>query len=646
LGLEIPQQRMDVWKRRLELLSKRLERLDHAQEADAAVLLKACDYALRFREIYRESDFEKLEEMLQLAETRINSLADADTDPAWLWQAGNQVRGYRSSVDGSPQPFGLVLPEGLSKDDSVPLYVWLHGRGDKITDLHFIHERLQKKGQISPPGAIVLHPFGRQCIGYKSAGETDVMEAIDFVCQEYPIDQDRIVLMGFSMGGAGVWHLAAHYSQRFCAASPGAGFAETARYQRLKPEDYPPVYEQILWRVYDVPGYVRNLFQLPVVAYSGENDKQIQAARVMEEAFASEGGRLQHLIGPGMGHKYHPDTLREILNRMATAAQAAAKMQANPLADSELFIQSPHQRYARHEWLTIDGVDQQYGDTRADASRIEGTWKLTTRNATRLTVDASHQQAPQQQVEIDGQILAVNQGVLNRWQLSGGDKWEKVDAFPSIRKRPGISGPIDDAFLEPFLVVEPSLSSDEEELDQWVKCELKFLKERWASLFRGELPTKLDRDVTDADMARYHLVIWGTPSSNLLMKRLVRQRPVGSEANSSSQSGKPGEFFIPGFTWNHERVGFGDGYQASEHIPALIYPNPLNPDRYVVINSGPTFRPAHDRTNSLQNPHLPDWTIFSLAQPRNAESAGQVVEAGFFNDQWKIDKNLSWKASD
>ena len=82
---------------------------------------------------------------------------------------------------------GLVLADGWATSKKpLPLYVWLHGRGDKSTDLHFICERLDKNGEVVPANAIVVHPFGRQCVGYKSAGETDVIEAIDFVCQNYP----------------------------------------------------------------------------------------------------------------------------------------------------------------------------------------------------------------------------------------------------------------------------------------------------------------------------------------------------------------------------------------------------------------------------------------------------------------------------
>ena len=156
---------------------------------------------------------------------------------------------------------GNISDLDLSKP--VPLVVWLHGRGDKTTDLHFL-ERCAAKHQAfggllgEQTDAIILHPFGRQCVGWKHAGEVDVFEAIDAVKRDFPIDPNRIVLAGFSMGGAGAWHIGAHYREEFCAVIPGAGFAETARYNNLKPEDFPPKLEQTLWGLYDVPVYRRN----------------------------------------------------------------------------------------------------------------------------------------------------------------------------------------------------------------------------------------------------------------------------------------------------------------------------------------------------------------------------------------------------
>jgi hypothetical protein len=71
-------------------------------------------------------------------------------------------------------------------------------------------------------------------------------------------------------------------------------------------------------------------------------------------------------------------------------------------------------------------------------------------------------------------------------------------------------------------------------------------------------------------------------------------------------------------------------------IPSLIYPNPLNPERYVVLNSGLTFRESHSSTNSLQNPKLPDWAIINIQTPPDDEKPGHAEAAGFFSESWQL----------
>jgi hypothetical protein len=75
---------------------------------------------------------------------------------------------------------------------------------------------------------------------------------------------------------------------------------------------------------------------------------------------------------------------------------------------------------------------------------------------------------------------------------------------------------------------------------------------------------------------------------------------------------------------------------ASTHVPALTYPALKSPGFEAVINSGLTFREAHDKTNSLQNPKLPDWAILDITQPPSAETAGKVLAADFFDDRWQV----------
>jgi hypothetical protein len=125
-------------------------------------------------------------------------------------------------------------------------------------------------------------------------------------------------------------------------------------------------------------------------------------------------------------------------------------------------------------------------------------------------------------------------------------------------------------------------------------------------------------DVTADDLARYHLILWGDRQSNLVLSSVLtsEQFPI---------------------RWNTTSVAVGaTKFPASHHVPVLIYPNPLQPSRYVVVNSGMTFREGHDRTNSLQNPKLPDWAVLDISERPTAEAAGRVVLTDFFDERWRL----------
>lgn len=589
--------------------------------ADVEVLGKAVALALRHNELYSKKEIPRAHEVMRLASQRLEQLQD-DKSP-WATARGLVVRGYRSSIDGSAQPYGLVIPDTVDLTRPLPLYVWLHGRGDKTTDLHFIHQRLHSVGRIQPPEAIVLHPFGRQCIGFKSAGEIDVLEAIEHVKSQYKIDSNRIVLMGFSMGGAGAWHLGAHYADRWVALSPGAGFAETAEYNRLSPAEFPNKREQTMWRLYDVPNYTRNLFNLPVVAYSGEVDKQIQAAQVMERAFGEHGRTLKHIIGPGTGHKYHPDSLKQIMALM----QHAEKQGLNRRPD-RVTLQTRTLRYNRMFWVAATGLKEHWLDSRVDA-RLSGDpvtgdpqVSLTTRNITRLRLDPWPRMAGAT-ITIDDQTLTVPAAhKLAYVDLARRDAWRIVTRSPQLKlaKRPQLQGPIDDAFMAPFLVVTPTGKSKHARVQKWIDFELPHFQSRWLALFRGRVRIKADVDVTAGDIGQYHLVAWGDADSNQLLRRAMSAPDIK----------------LP-IRWTNDAVEVGtERFASDQHLPAFIYPNPLNPTKYLVVNSGPTFREGHDRTNSLQNPKLPDWAVIDLTEPPSDLAPGKIVAADFFDEAWQL----------
>ena len=85
------------------------------------------------------------------------------------------------------------------------------------------------------------------------------------------------------------------------------------------------------------------------------------------------------------------------------------------------------------------------------------------------------------------------------------------------------------------------------------------------------------------------------------------------------------------------RITLGEKtFPADHHAVVMIYPNPLNPNRYVVLNSGFTFRQADHKTNSRQIAKLPDYAIIDLTTPPDDKVPGAIPAAGFFNESWQL----------
>src|SRR2546427_8131952 len=200
-AIKVPAARLEALRNELERLERQSRSVaEHAFAADLDVFLKAARFALVNEEFYNDKDPEKVEWAFRQAAERLEQLR-ARTTP-WTRRRGTTVRGFRSAVDGSLQPYALTIPERLDLGKPAPLYIWLHGRGDTTTDLHFIHQRSTRGPQFplkDPVDAMILEPFGRQSLGWKSTGEIDVFEALAEVKKQYAIDEDRIVLTGYSM---------------------------------------------------------------------------------------------------------------------------------------------------------------------------------------------------------------------------------------------------------------------------------------------------------------------------------------------------------------------------------------------------------------------------------------------------------------
>jgi dienelactone hydrolase len=593
---------------------------------DAQICHKAVDWALRYHEFYQSNEVATARQLLTEGMARVKALREGQVP--WASATGLVVRAYVSKIDGSVQPYGLVVPPSYRPETAhkFRLDFWLHGRGEQLSELAFIGDREKNRGEFTPADTIVLHLYGRYCNANRFAGETDLFEALDSVRSRYPIDENRLVVRGFSMGGASCWQFATHYAGLWAAAAPGAGFTETAGFLHLYPpgSSRPDGYEQKLWHLYDSVDYAANLFNCPVVAYSGEIDGQKQAADMMALALAEEGMTMTHIIGPQTAHRYHPAAKVEINRRIDSIA--AKGRDPMPL---KVRFTTWTLRYNQMEWITVDGLDRHWERARVDANLdlAANTVQLTTTNVSGLTLSMAPGFCPldntrRPQVNLDGQMLEAPPVVSDRsWTAHfrrQQQQWAVTESTeePGLHKQHGLQGPIDDAFMDAFLMVRPTGQPMNETVGAWAAAEMDHAMDSWRRQFRGEARLKSDTDVSNADIAANNLVLWGDPQSNRLLARIAAQLPIRWDAQGVHTPRKD--------------------YPADQHVLVLIYPNPLNPKRYIVLNSGFTFREFDYLNNARQTPKLPDWAIVDLSVPVSARLPGGITEAGFFDEQWKL----------
>ena len=540
------------------------------------------------------------------------------------------VRGYVSKIDGSVQPYGLKVPVSYLTGDDKPrrLDFWLHGRGDTLNEIAFIDGQSRAGGTFLPDDAFVLDPYGRFMNAFKFAGETDVWEGLDHAAKHYPIDRNKLAMRGFSMGGAGAWHLGAHHPDKFASVNPGAGFVDVKNYQKLGDKlDTIPWWEQKLWNLYDPLACPINLANSTLVAYSGEDDAQKAAADLMEAALLKDGVKMTHIIGPKTGHSYEKDAKVVVAKLVDEATNKGINHQPKKvtLVTHSLKFNSAH-------WVTIDAMEKQWEEARVDAEAMEKAVKVSTRNVALLSINLPartlRSEGPfQPKVLIDGQEVVERfsyQSDARPWKIQlqrTGGTWAVFHAQTEDRyvlaKEHDLQGPIDDAFMDSFVMVRPTGQPLNAAAGQWAKTELAEAAFHWRRYFRGEPRVKDDSAITDDDIKNSNLVLWGDPSSNKLLARIADKLPI---------------------KWNGKTIQVGGkSFDATKHAPAFIFPNPLNPSRYVVINSGFTFPQFAGASDSFQTPKLPDWAILDLSVPLAERTGGKgVVAADFFGEKWEV----------
>jgi hypothetical protein len=596
--------------------------------ADAEVYLRAVESIVKHNEFFHKDSTDWTLEALDRGLWRARFLSGEEMP--WLDAPGKTVvHGYRSQVDNSVQPFAVSYPAEFGKDPKRRwrLDVVLHGRDTSLTEVKFLHANNGDKPVAKDQDFVQITIFGRGNNAYRWAGETDVFEAIgaylgleQLAGRRQLSDLNRVVLRGFSMGGAGTWHIGLHTPDKWCCIGPGAGFTTTHGYVAKLQSPLPP-YQEACLRIYDAVDYALNAFDVPVVAYSGANDPQKKAADNIEAILKKADVSMDHLIAPGLAHQFPPEWFRKANELYSKYAE-----QGRARYPEMVSLVTYTMKYPKCDWITLLGLEKHYEKASVLAAHTVAGYNVKTRNvsALRITLEDLVRQA--QDITIDDQKLvgsphAADDGNLAIFLQRRGGKW--INVLPQRlatqqaqhpRKVKDLQGPIDDAFAGSFLCVRGTGKPWHETTRKAATARLQRFDKEWSKFWRGQLPVKDDTEVTAEDIANRHLVLFGDPASNSLIAQVLDGLPL---------------------EWTREEIRFaGHFVPANEHLPVLIYPNPLNAQRYVVLNSGHTFpTSAYTGTNALLFPRLGDYALLRIADDLDES---EVVTAGLFDDSWRI----------
>jgi dienelactone hydrolase len=467
-------------------------------------------------------------------------------------------------------------------------------------------------------GAMVLMPYGRRNTDFQGVGERDVLDTIHETQALFSVDPQRLYLMGVSMGGRGCWHIAAHHPGMFAAIAPISGHTDMPRWWGWDKTKMP------VWKLWlnarDNPiDLAENLRNLPIFLQHGGADTLIptEQSRLMVARLKELGIPVEYTEYEGQSHYIYwdPETYRK-------SFQFLVKYRLNP-SPTRVTLKAYSLDYASAYWLSTDSFLRwgQPGYVDAQTSPDRTSLTLQTDNLQWLCfnlVQAPVQQQGQVRIITGGVARAAHAGVAN-WSCTLIDRSPTAPGW--CTKRPGLCGPLDQAFNGPFLLVVGTGGGERAAAN--LRAQVELWVDQWELYCDGRPPVVNDTEVTGKQIEGYNLVLFGTPQTNSVLAKLAGKLPV-QIGDHRYQVGR--------------RV-----YQGPTLGLALVYPNPLAPRRLVAVFAGEIWGQKLGVNHKFDE--LPDYIVYDTAA-QEYDSTDQHLCAGLFDINWQLDESLQSRTSE
>jgi len=419
---------------------------------------------------------------------------------------------YRSEADGADVAFEVRTPPQVEGVEAYPLVVVLNGGLRVPPSEQFPHFRAQ--------------PSRNGTWGYRTISTYDVMEVIAFMKRNYPIDHNRVYLVGSSAGGSGAMHLASCFPDEFAAVLPLVGVGN----------NYP------LW----------NFSNLPVAFHHGDRDwvSSICNARVQSQ-------RLQALGCPA------------ILKEYAGAGHSVPGSH-EPLI-TWLFEQrrKPAPRTIRHDceapslgrsyWLRIQEFDDPHQRAHIEAEITDRIATIQSKNVVAFSLALD--------LIIDVKTVQIGEAKLSVSEnyRFGDGRWQIAAAPETPQIRPYEAGGATNLYQgEPLLIVYGTGGDHTDQLRAAAQKLAAYGGPAHTAMRLNPFPVVADTALTDEQQARCNLILIGKPNENFVTAAVWTRLPASIEDKALV-------------------VADRTPLKLKNQVLALLYPNPRHPGRLLYI---------------------------------------------------------------
>jgi len=525
-----------------------------------------------------------------------------------------QLAYHHSLLDAELQPLALCATD----DGSEPLPLIVELSPGSIANLPGSVRRCEQLAGWAAAGGercLVIKP-GQRGSGSVGQGpaEVDVLEAIEWASQHFPVDPDRVSLMGGSMGGAATWYLASHYPDRFAAAAPFCGYADYQLWEKpgghiMRTQDW----ERFSWESRGAAYRVENLTNMALWITHGQWDISIgggvpvEHSRRISDRLTKLGVEHRFSEVPSCGHgcmteQTGPPVVQWLCQQRRKSCPEEVRLVVHTL------------RHHRSFWVQVDQLEAYGQPGRVEARRQGPQVTVLTDNVCALSLGPI---AAANSVTVTLDSTSFEKTDLSACAQSfaktdGG--WSAAAGRERVGKRHGASGPIGDLFFAPQRFVFGTGGSDHENfILDWLKSHLPdFWQKSNGGVHRGvfageswyELPVVTDTELSDDELRDSNLVLYGSPESNAIFRRFRDHVPVEVRGRGLKVAGRS-------FT--------------GEHVGGMaVFPHPENPHRYLAVVTGNSPE-ALAGASHLNLQLLPDYLVWQ----------GARAWWGFFGNDWR-----------